>query len=348
MKKKLTSILDSLWSSPEKISSFSKVFKLLDLNLTSLTLGSTFLSYGQTELKPHLLEQMVKLIISNKIKTPNFVLTGLQPLLKTVTHDDFKTTLLPPMLKAMLRNPEMVLKSISLILAKVCLDLSQYVTELAKPFGTQLHAKDDETRENAKQCVASLASKCSDSDAILALLKAIFDVLNGSEGKLSVADQKISLLSAAALVADNNVLASNKSTICVKVTEHFVKIFESEVHEGTLVHALDCLQTWFLKSQDRQVPQVFIDWLPKGLALKSITSKVRTAYFSCLFSSLLNASSANKSDDIFKAIVKILENASRQPAQVAMVTEAIHCCACYVKMNPEVIGKLYFGTDIQC
>ena len=85
---------------------------------------------------------------------------------------------------------------IALILAKLPIDLSQYVSELAKPFGTQLHAKDDDTRESAKQCVASLASKCSDSDSILTLLKSIFDVLNGSEGKLSLADHKISLLSA--------------------------------------------------------------------------------------------------------------------------------------------------------
>ena len=83
-----------------------------------------------------------------------------------------------------------------MILAKLPIDLSQYVSELAKPFGTQLHAKDDDTREAAKQCVASLASKCSDSDSILTLLKSIFDVLNGSEGKLSLADHKISLLSA--------------------------------------------------------------------------------------------------------------------------------------------------------
>ena len=60
------------------------------------------------------------------------------------------------------------------------------ISFLAKPFCTQLHAKDDETRENAKNCVASLASKCSDSDAVLSLLKAVFDVLNGSEGKLSL------------------------------------------------------------------------------------------------------------------------------------------------------------------
>ena len=43
--------------------------------------------------------------------------------------------------------------------------------------------------------------------------------------------------------------------------------------------------------------------------------------------------------DLLKSIQKILDNASRQPAQVAIVTEAIHCCACYIKLNPEEVDK---------
>ena len=103
------------------------------------------------------------------------------------------------------------------------------------------------------------------------------------------------------------------------MTVHFVKIFESEVHEGTLVHALGCLQTWFVKSPNSRenVPQSFVDWLPKGLALKSITSNVRTAYFSCLLHGLLSSTGAS-SEEINKYVTKILENACRQPSQVAI------------------------------
>ena len=98
-----------------------------------------------------------------------------------------------------------------------------------------------------------------------------------------------------------------------------MKIFESEVHEGTLVHALGCLQIWFVKSPNSRenVPQIFVDWFPKGLALKSITSSVRTAYFSCLLRGLLSTTGAS-SVDINKYVTKILENACRQPSQVAI------------------------------
>jgi hypothetical protein len=68
---------------------------------------------------------------------------------------------------------------------------------------------------------------------------------------------------------------------------------------------------------------------------------VRTGYFLCLLEALLNTtgSGSGANPDLLKSIQKILDNASRQPAQVAIVTEAIHCCACYIKLNPEEVDK---------
>ena len=120
-----------------------------------------------------------------------------------------------------------------------------------------------------------------------------------------------------------------------------MKLFESEVHEGTLIQGLDCLQTWFSKSACHEVPPIFIQWIPKGLALKSVTSNVRTGYFQCLLEALLNSTGSNggTNSELLKSILKILDNASRQPAQVAIVTEAIHCCACYFKLYPDEVEK---------
>ena len=51
-------------------------------------------------------------------------------ILKRVSHDEFKDTLKPAMLKAMLRNPEVVLETNGLILSGLGIDLSQYVAEV--------------------------------------------------------------------------------------------------------------------------------------------------------------------------------------------------------------------------
>lgn len=60
-----------------------------------------------------------------------------------------------------------------------------------------------------------------------------------------------------------------------------------------------------------------------------------------MLEALLNTTGSGNgaNPDLLKSIQKILDNASRQPAQVAIVTEAIHCCACYIKLNPEEVDK---------
>ena len=318
---------------------FLTVIKLMDPSNHALAYGSMLLAKSG-DLKSYLIDNLVKLVVSHKGRASSHVLLSLSPFLKTITHDDFKGQLLQPMLKAMLRNPEMVMESFSIILGNLGIDLSQYVTEFSKPFATQLHASDDSTRAFAVLCVASLGSKCSDAEAILSILDSIFKVLAGSEGKLSVASHKLSLLQAAAALADNSVLSSKKSELCEKATEYFVKVLETEIHEGTLIQALDALQLWFGKSACREVPNVYVQWIPKGLALKSITSALRTGYFQCLLEAILHSSASLKCEpELLKSISKIMDNASRQSAQVAIVTEAVHCAACYIRMNPEAVAN---------
>lgn len=124
----------------------------------------------------------------------------------------------------MLRNPELCLESIAHLLGSLKIDLSQYVGELQKPFGTNLHAKDDLTRDYAVMAVASLAGQCSDPEAVQTLLKTIFAVLGGSEGKLSVNTQKISLITAAGCVCKNAVTGSQIQNVCAMAIGEFIKV----------------------------------------------------------------------------------------------------------------------------
>ena len=94
---KINLILDSVWKSdPKLLEQISKTYNLLDPSVHSLALGALLMS--KLDVKQALLDQLVKLVISNKAKTPSYSLLALRPLFKTVTHDDFKT-LLAPMLK---------------------------------------------------------------------------------------------------------------------------------------------------------------------------------------------------------------------------------------------------------
>ena len=105
-------ILDKQWSDPNNVSKYLSVYKLLDPSLPGLVLGSVLSAKTEDLAKSTLLDLLVKLVISNKIKTQPHVLRSLQPLFKTITHDEFKNSLLPTMSKAMLRNPELVMEAI--------------------------------------------------------------------------------------------------------------------------------------------------------------------------------------------------------------------------------------------
>lgn len=61
-------------------------------------------------------------------------------------------------------------------------------------FSANLHSKEDTARKEASDACKDLALQCSDASALEYLLKHVFDVFHGSEGKLTVAMHKISVL----------------------------------------------------------------------------------------------------------------------------------------------------------
>ena len=97
---------------------------------------------------------------------------------------------------------------------------------MAKPICSNLHAKDDDVRCSAVEATSALASQCSDPEAVLLLVRALFAVLNGSEGKLSVNAHKCSLLVAVGKVADSCCAVSTTSVqpVCKEVFELATKV----------------------------------------------------------------------------------------------------------------------------
>lgn len=57
-----------------------------------------------------------------------------------------------------------------------------------------LVSKDDLARDESAAACRSLAVQCSDAGELEAVLQHLFDVFHGSEGKLTVATHKISVL----------------------------------------------------------------------------------------------------------------------------------------------------------
>ena len=284
-------------------------------------------------LKRTALENLNKVVIASRQRTDEHIVRNAAPLLKHVNHEEFKELLLAPMQKSMLRNPEIVLGTIAIILENVNLDLSRYVDELKKPLGTNLHAKEDATRADAAAATSALGAQCSDPEAVVRLLDAVFAVLNGSEGKLSQSAHKISLLRAAGRISENAVTGGALQGVCCAAVKHFVKLLETESHEGTLVEALEMCGLWMAKLSG-EIPPEFVAWFPKGITAKTSTSSVRCSYFTCLQSALSKSSAALPSAlPLIPTLLRTTENCAKQASQVATVSEGAHAAKCLVRLS---------------
>lgn len=78
------------------------------------------------------MDTFIKVAVSVKVKPSIYIVDECRPLLRQLTHDEFKSQLLPAIQKAMLRNPEIILECVGHIISGLSLDLSQYASDIGK------------------------------------------------------------------------------------------------------------------------------------------------------------------------------------------------------------------------
>lgn len=85
-------------------------------------------------LKDPFLEVFIKEGIASKTRPEQEFIRQCSSTVKLVTSDVFKSKLLPPILKSMLRNPEVILECIATVISSVSIDLSANAVEIIKGF----------------------------------------------------------------------------------------------------------------------------------------------------------------------------------------------------------------------
>jgi hypothetical protein len=231
---------------------------------------------------------------------------------------------------SLLCSPETALAAAAAVLEGLSIDLSIYAADLGKTFASGLKSKDDSVREDALAAMLALGGQCSDPAAVEQLLGAVFGVLGGSEGKVGLAPAKASLLQAAGGLAASAVSGAGAAVLAASATGHFVTFLEAETHEGSLVLALEQLAAWAARYTNCLPPQL-VAWLPKGLALRSTTSPVRSAYL-LLLASALHTNTLASALDLIPALTRAVDSAVKQPGQVAMVSEGAHAASCLLRL----------------
>ncbi|KAI6049711.1 GCN1 [Marmota monax] len=269
--------------------------------------------------KSALLDFYVKNILMSKVKPPKYLLDNCAPLLRYMSHSEFKDLILPTIQKSLLRSPENVIETISSLLASVTLDLSQYALDIVKGLANQLKSNSPRLMDEAVLALRNLARQCSDSSAMEALTRHLFAILGGSEGKLTVVAQKISVLSGIGSVSHHVVSGPFGQVLNGTVAELFIPFLQQEVHEGTLVHAVSVLALWCNRFTT-EVPKKLTDWFKKAFSLKTSTSAVRHAYLHCMLASF-RGDTLLQALDLLPLLIQTVEKAASQSTQVLTVTE---------------------------
>ncbi|KAB7504018.1 eIF-2-alpha kinase activator GCN1 [Armadillidium nasatum] len=283
------------------------------------------------KIKPAIINIYVKNVLHTKKKPCLFILEKSSALLKQITEEEFVEFLLPVSQKSLLRNPEIILETVGYMFSQVTLDLSKFMKDYLKVIENPLHANEDKIREDAVFVCEWLAKQCSEFNAIRDFIKIIFDIFNGSYGKLTVNSHKISLLQALEKVSHHRVPKESSYQLSEEVTLKLLKVLETETHEASLVQALSTLSSWATKFEDN-IPDKLLEFVPKGLNLKTSTTNVKASYYRLLLVCVSTATSS-KFQKLISCFTQMLEKALAQPSQVTSVTEALSICCLLLKLS---------------
>lgn len=157
-----------------------------------------------SEHRAKLIDHFVKGLITVKVK-PNFnYILACKSLLKSLNKAEFEASLYPALQRSMLRSPEIVLQGVGYIVQELDMDMNDYAITLSKPLVQNLYSKDDTARSESVHSLKQLAAKCSSLKTIEDVLKHVFNVLNGSDGKITVAEYRMNILQVSLIYVYNN------------------------------------------------------------------------------------------------------------------------------------------------
>uniref|UniRef100_A0A6Q2XNK9 TOG domain-containing protein n=1 Tax=Esox lucius TaxID=8010 RepID=A0A6Q2XNK9_ESOLU len=320
--------LSHLWKeNPGLADQYISTLLSLEQNSSSLVLLAVCLDFCTTHKdiatvekhKSALLDLYVKTVLMSKTRPHQHILSG--SLLRHVSHSEFRDLVLPAVQKAMLRSPENALQTVSCLLASVTLDLSQYAMDIGKGIASQLKANNPQLMEQAVQAMQNLVQQCSDPSAVQDVVTHLFSILGGSEGKLTVVAQKITVLSGIGSCSHHAASGTSSQTLSSAVAVLFIPYLQQEVHEGTLVHAVSVLSQWTGRLTV-EVPKALLDWLKKAFTLKASTSAVRHAYLQAMLGAF-KGDTLGQASDLVPLLLQTVEKAATQNSQLSLLSEAV-------------------------
>ncbi|KAH8417300.1 hypothetical protein KR222_008388, partial [Zaprionus bogoriensis] len=277
--------------------------------------------------KVKIVEYFVKSMILCKSKPEKTFITACRPLLTALDESEFNSYIYNDLQKSILRSPENTLQSVGLIFELINIDCSRYAAQIGTVLIKKLCSKGEDDRRESLESLKSLAQKCSDAKAIKDMLKLIFAILNGSEGKINVVEYRIFLLQGAGYLSFNKVHNDDLPEILNIAVDLFWKALETESQEKVICCTLEMFALWTGKFRN-ELPNVIINIFKTGIEHKNTNQIIRQSYLEWLLSSIQNAEIKDTSNivpTLYSLFKKTLQNFS----QLSNMSEAA-CIACHL------------------
>uniref|UniRef100_H2ZRB0 TOG domain-containing protein n=1 Tax=Ciona savignyi TaxID=51511 RepID=H2ZRB0_CIOSA len=239
--------------------------------------------------------------------------------INSVGHEDFEQLILPAFNKALLRNPENCLSTLEHFVTNVRIDLSRHGLAIAKMLAPQLTSKMDAIRDGGCDVIRAMASQCSDAESVLEMVQYLFQVLKGSEVKLTLPGQKSCVLRA---IGGLNGCAvsrgSSSDNLASTIVALFIGFLQQENHEGTLCIACSALGDWCTRVSTIQAGVV--EHLVKSI--KQSPPSVRMGYIQVMLK-LFKRDNISAIEPLIPQLLQAVEKGRQQPTQVVVSSEAI-------------------------
>ncbi|KAJ8498675.1 hypothetical protein OPV22_009227 [Ensete ventricosum] len=256
------------------------------------------------------LEIYVRSVLNAKDRPPRALGEAFQPLFTSMEHENFKNLVHPSAIKALKRNPEVVLESIGDLLKMVNLDLSKYVSEFLSVVLPQARHADEGRRIGALTVIRFLSQKCSDPDSLPSIFNAVKAVLGGSEGKLTLPYQRIGMMSAIEELSKSHE-GKLLSKIAPSISSFLLSCYKEDGSEEVKLAILSALASWSVRNAEAIDSQV-VSLIASGLKEKDT---LRKGHLRCLRVICKNSDSLTKVSCLLEPLAQLVKTGFTKATQ---------------------------------
>lgn len=223
------------------------------------------------------LDMYVKVILNVKEKPSDGLSEAFRSLFSYLSHEEFKSIVVPSSVKMLKRSPELVLGSINVLLKSVNLDLSKYALEILSVVLPQARHADEGRRLVALSIIKCLSEKSSNPDAIEAMFNAIKSVIGGSEGRLAFPYQRVGMVTALQELS-SALEGKHLSKISPNICNYLLSCYKDDGNEEVKLASLSALASWAARSTAVIQPDL-LSFMASGLKEKEA---LRRGHLRCI------------------------------------------------------------------